>query len=69
MIIKLKELKELVNKALVKYGYNLEEVTIISDVLMYAQTRGNSQGISKLIGRGIPKGNETSEIKIIKHQL
>ncbi|MBP9817215.1 Ldh family oxidoreductase [Candidatus Shapirobacteria bacterium] len=66
MKISISELKTLVDKALVKYGYQPEEVNIISEVLMYAQLRGNNQGVVKLIGKGIPKDPTASEIKTIK---
>lgn len=68
MQIKLEELKELVHKALLKYGYTEEESKIIGEVLMYAQMRGNNQGIVKLIGKGIPKSPEASEIKVLKER-
>ncbi|MBU0576666.1 Ldh family oxidoreductase [Patescibacteria group bacterium] len=55
MKIKLTELEELSKKALKKYGYTEQESEVILDMLMYAQLRGNNQGIVKLIGRGIPK--------------
>lgn len=55
MKIKIDELKILVNKALSKYGYSADESKTISEVLMYAQLRGNNQGIVKLIGKGIPR--------------
>jgi L-2-hydroxycarboxylate dehydrogenase (NAD+) len=51
----LQELEALSRKAILKYGYSEEEAGIILDMLMYAQTRGNDQGIVKLIGNGIPK--------------
>ncbi|MBI2464708.1 Ldh family oxidoreductase [Candidatus Shapirobacteria bacterium] len=66
MKIKITELKVLVNKALTKYGYTEEESKIISEVLMYAQLRGNNQGIVKLIGKGIPKDPTAGDIKTIK---
>jgi len=49
------ELTDLSKRALSKYGYPEEEATIILDMLMYAQMRGNDQGIVKLIGKGIPR--------------
>lgn len=55
MKISLEELNALSEKALLKYGYSEEEAEIILDMLMYAQLRGNDQGIVKLIGQGIPK--------------
>lgn len=68
MQIKLDELKNLVHKALLKYGYTQKESEIIGEVLMYAQMRGNNQGIIKLIGKGIPKSPEATEIKVLKER-
>ena len=33
----------------------VDEALIIQDVLLYAQLRGNNQGIVKLVGPGLPK--------------
>ncbi len=66
MIIKLPELEKLVRSALKKYGYLPAEIDTISSVLLYAQLRGNNQGIVKLIGKGIPKNPQAGKIKIIK---
>ncbi len=55
MKISLQELTDLAKRALSKYGYPEEEATIILEMLMYAQTRGNNQGIVKLIGAGLPR--------------
>ena len=66
MKIKLSDLENLTKKALLKYGYTSEESTVIKSVLLYAQMRGNNQGIVKLIGKGIPKATDTGEIKIEK---
>lgn len=66
MKIKIDELKSLVNSALKKYGYSDSEIQTISDVLMYAQLRGNNQGIVKLIGKGIPKDSTATDVKIIR---
>lgn len=55
MQVKLSELIEITNKAISNYGYSESEAKIIADVLLYAQLRGNNQGIVKLIGNGIPK--------------
>ncbi len=51
MKIPFRELYQLSQKAILKYGYSEEESKIILDMLMYAQTRGNDQGIVKLIGQ------------------
>jgi len=66
MRIKLTELQELSKKAILKYGYNAQESEIILEMLMYAQLRGNNQGIVKLIGKGIPKDKNAKEPTIEK---
>src|SRR3989344_2521933 len=66
MKIKIDELKKLTEKALLKYGYISAEAVIIQDVLLFAQMRGNNQGVVKLIGKGIPKAQDEGEIKIEK---
>ena len=67
MKISIQELKRLSEKAISKYGYSEEESTIILDMLMYAQMRGNDQGIVKLIGKGIPK-NEKAQTPTIEKE-
>jgi len=66
MRVKLDELKDLTKKALLKYGYSEAETEVIQEVLLYAQLRGNNQGIVKLIGSGIPKAEDAGEIKVEK---
>lgn len=66
MKVKLTELNKLVSKAIKHYGYNDSEAKIIKEILMYAQLRGNNQGIVKLIGNGIPKRKEAGKPKIVK---
>jgi LDH2 family malate/lactate/ureidoglycolate dehydrogenase len=65
--ISLQELKTLSKKAILKYGYSDEETIIILDMLMYAQMRGNDQGIVKLIGEGIPK-NKKAQAPVIEKE-
>ncbi len=66
MKAKISQLSALARKALTKYGYNKIEQLIILDVLMYAQLRGNNQGLVKLIGKGIPKNPNAGNIRIPK---
>ena len=66
MKVKNLKLQELTNKALGKHGYSEEEAKIISEVLLYAQLRGNNQGVVKLIGKGIPKREGAQAPKIVK---
>jgi LDH2 family malate/lactate/ureidoglycolate dehydrogenase len=64
MKISIRELEELTARAVRSYGYSEEEVRVISDVLLYAQLRGNNQGVVKLIGKGIPRDREAGEIAV-----
>src|SRR5260221_1175587 len=66
MKVKIEELKNLGRKALVKYGYAPEETDTSLEILMYAQLRGNNQGIVKLIGKGIPKREKADTPRIVK---
>lgn len=66
MKVPIVELKKLVNSALAKQGYSEEEAAVISEVLLYAQLRGNNQGVVKLIGPGIPKSPEAVAPAILK---
>lgn len=65
MKVKLAQLKEIVDTALTNYGYDEQDRKIIAEVLLYAQLRGNNQGIVKLIGAGIPNG-ASGEIETLK---
>ncbi|MFZ1721782.1 MAG: Ldh family oxidoreductase [Microgenomates group bacterium] len=66
MKITLTELDIISKKAIKKYGYNETESKIILELLMYAQLRGNNQGIVKLIGKGIPKSKNAKTPTIEK---
>ncbi|HSW79471.1 MAG TPA: Ldh family oxidoreductase [Candidatus Saccharimonadales bacterium] len=66
MIIKLDELKSKVLAGVQKLGYSGEDAQIISEVLLYAQVRGNNQGITKIATGGVPKASEVEELKVVK---
>jgi LDH2 family malate/lactate/ureidoglycolate dehydrogenase len=66
MKIKLTELKDLTKKAILWYGYNEKEAEAIQDILLYAQLRGNNQGVVKLIGKGIPKREKAVTPRAVK---
>lgn len=66
MKIDLQELRDLTTKALKNYGYDDQETATIRDMLLYAQLRGNNQGVVKLIGAGIPKNKDAGDIVIEK---
>jgi LDH2 family malate/lactate/ureidoglycolate dehydrogenase len=60
---------ELTNKVLLgvkKLGYEGEDAEIISNTLLYAQMRGNNQGIAKLATGGVPKARETEPFALVK---
>jgi len=66
MKIAIEELETLGRKAVKTFGYDDGETQAILDVLMYAQIRGNNQGLVKLIGNGIPKDPRASEMRVIR---
>jgi L-2-hydroxycarboxylate dehydrogenase (NAD+) len=66
MKITVGELEDLTARAVKAYGYNDDEVRIISEVLLYAQLRDNNQGVVKLIGAGIPRDSQAGEIVVEK---
>jgi LDH2 family malate/lactate/ureidoglycolate dehydrogenase len=65
MQISIDQLKETTRKALHAQGYNDAEAAVLLDILMYAQLRGNNQGVVKLIGAGMPKSPKAGEITIV----
>jgi L-2-hydroxycarboxylate dehydrogenase (NAD+) len=66
MRVKLTELTQAIEQALVHYGYDEQERGQISEILLYAQLRGNNQGIAKLIGSGMPKNPNAEAITVIR---
>lgn len=58
-------LKRVTLQVLVGSGYPDDEAQTILDVLMYAQLRGNNQGIIKLIGVGMPRDPACRAITVI----
>lgn len=66
MNVSIVELQKLAQDALKKYGYTETESATILEILMYAQLRGNNQGLVKLIGKGIPKNPDAGAITVTK---
>ncbi|MEP7284268.1 MAG: Ldh family oxidoreductase [Chloroflexota bacterium] len=66
MKISVEDLRQTTLKALLYYGYSQSEAPIIMNVLMYAQLRGNNQGVVKLIGAGLPKDPQAGAITVRK---
>lgn len=64
MQVNLEQLKQTTLTVLARSGYSPEEAQIILEVLLYAQLRGNNQGIVKLIGAGMPRDPQARPIRI-----
>ena len=65
MKIQLSELRQTTKQALTNYGYTPDETSVLLEVLLYAQMRGNNQGVVKLTDPAI-KRNPSGEITIEK---
>ena len=66
MKVALEELKKIAGAALLAQGYSEGESAQILEVLLYAQMRGNNQGVVKLIGAGMPRSADAAEMEITK---
>jgi len=66
MKVSIDRLKALGRMALGRSGYSGPESETILGVLLYAQLRGNNQGLVKLIGPGIPKSPDARPIEIVR---
>ena len=66
MKVQVSELKEKVTTGVEKLGYTGEDAQAIIDTLLYAEMRGNNQGIAKIATGGVPKVEEVEEFKIVK---
>lgn len=66
MKVSLDALRQAVLAVLTRSGYPPDEAQIILDVLLYAQLRGNNQGVVKLIGTGLPRDPRAAPIRTIR---
>lgn len=66
MNVPISELRTITRQAILHYGYDEEEADVILEVLLYAQLRGNNQGIIKLIGAGMPKDPQAGAIEVVR---
>lgn len=66
MNIKFLDLKEKVSQGVKKLGYTGEDAQVIIDTLLYAEMRGNNQGIPKIATGGVPKYEDNEEFRITK---
>lgn len=65
MKVQVAKLKTTVLAGVRKLGYGGEEAQVIADVLLYAQLRGNNQGITKIATGGVPKAEEVEELRVV----
>lgn len=66
MKIAVTELNDKVRAGVKKLGYDDSDAQVISDVLLYAQLRGNNQGIAKIATGGVPKVDAVEKFRLVK---
>lgn len=66
MIVTLPTLRQQIETVLSRSGYDASEIPVITEILLYAQLRGNNQGIVKLTGKGMPKDVRAGEVRVIR---
>jgi L-2-hydroxycarboxylate dehydrogenase (NAD+) len=62
--VPIRELDSLTRSALIRQGHSEDEAAEIAEVLLYAELRGNDQGVVKLIGPGLPKDPDAGEMRV-----
>ncbi|MBK6950385.1 MAG: Ldh family oxidoreductase [Haliscomenobacter sp.] len=65
MQVGLKALEELVTGILLQEGFSEKEIELTLPVLMYAQCRGNNQGVVKLTGKGLSRPPSDGLVKTV----
>lgn len=66
MKVSLGSLQDKVFTGVQKLGYTGKDAKIIADVLLYAQLRGNSQGIAKIATGGVPHVSDVEPFRVVK---
>lgn len=66
MKVKISELREKVTTGVLRLGYQGEDLEAIVETLLYAEMRGNNQGIPKIATGGVPLATEIEEFRITK---
>ncbi len=64
MKVKVTDLREKVIAGVEKLGYTGNDAATIAEVLLYAQLRGNNQGITKIATGGVPKASDIEELRV-----
>ncbi len=68
MNVKVSELQDKVDAGITKLGYSGKDAEIIREVLMYAQLRGNNQGITKIATGGVPKATDLQPFTVVREE-
>lgn len=66
MKVQVSELQSKVLAGVKKLGYDGGEAQTIADVLLYAQMRGNNQGITKIATGGVPQAGDVQSLEVVK---
>jgi LDH2 family malate/lactate/ureidoglycolate dehydrogenase len=66
MRLKIEDVRAKILQGLANLGYDDKDSQTIADVLMYAQVRGNNQGIPKIATGGIPNAANLEPFKLVK---
>lgn len=66
MKVSIDALKLATHQALLNSGYTEQETETIAEIILYAQLRGNNQGVIKLVGAGMPKDQRAGTIQVVK---
>jgi LDH2 family malate/lactate/ureidoglycolate dehydrogenase len=66
MKVTVDELRSKVVAGVQKLGYENDDASTIAEVLLYAQLRGNNQGITKIATGGVPRAEDVEEFQVVK---
>jgi LDH2 family malate/lactate/ureidoglycolate dehydrogenase len=65
MKVSITDLEGKVAAGIARLGYENDDARIIKEVLLYAQMRGNNQGITKIATGGVPAAANVPEYKLV----
>jgi LDH2 family malate/lactate/ureidoglycolate dehydrogenase len=68
MLVSLEKLRAMVHGAVTGLGYGPGDAQIITDVLVYAQSRGNTQGLAKIATGGVPEAAQTEPLRLVSER-
>jgi L-2-hydroxycarboxylate dehydrogenase (NAD+) len=66
MKVAVTDLQDKVLAGVKKLGYQGRDADVIAEVLLYAQLRGNNQGITKIATGGVPKAEDVEGYRVVK---